>query len=104
MHSPINWIALRAAVERERRARARQRSAAPTTLPASDPTTLADRDVVAWIQTHFYIPETRGPLQLAPYQQIQADDHQGHHQLDQRGIKSGHLPDIFIGDDEQGVQ
>lgn len=47
----------------------RHRGGIALALPASDPTTLADRDVVAWIQTHFYIPETRGPLALAPYQQ-----------------------------------
>ena len=38
-------------------------------IPASDPATLIDTDPVAWITTHFFIPETRGPLTLAPYQQ-----------------------------------
>lgn len=39
-----------------------------TALPASSARTLINSDPVAWIQEHFYIPETRGALTLAPYQ------------------------------------
>jgi hypothetical protein len=37
---------------------------------ASAPTTWTGQDVIDWIQSEFIIPETHGPMPLAPYQQV----------------------------------
>ena len=42
--------------------------AQPPPLEASIPIALINPDPIAWIEQHFYIPETRGPITLAAYQ------------------------------------
>lgn len=51
-------------------------------IPGSNPDTLQQSNVVDWIEEHFYIPETRGPLLLAEYQRtvlqrVFTTDHDG---------------------------